>query len=126
MCGNLVKYNKANATVSLAYYTVLSFLLGCSNILEVTSFAFEGNRAKQYLADSCLIYLSFTNFYRAIVRTLDTTHVHVLNKPIGLITGIVPNSVRPLAFPTFLSGRFGRVNKQIDLVNVLRSKLSAH
>ena len=46
MCGNLVKYDKANKTVSLAHHTVLSFLLGCSDTPRIASFTFEEKRAE--------------------------------------------------------------------------------
>jgi hypothetical protein len=126
MCGNLVKYDKADEAVSLAHHTVLSFLLGCSDTLGIASFAFEENRAEQYLTDTCLAYLSFTNFHKAITRTSDTTYVHALNQPVGLVSGIIPSSIRPLALLPVRSSRFGRANRHIDLVNVLRSELSAH
>ena len=123
MCGNLVKYDKANEIVSLAHHTVLSFLLGCSDTPAIASFAFQENRAEQYLTDTCLTYLSFTNFHQAITRTSDTTYIRALNQPVGLVSGIIPSSIQPLAVR---SSQFRRANKRVDLVNVLRSEISAH
>ena len=126
ICGNLVKYDKANEIVSLAHHTVLSFLLGCSNTPRIASFAFQENRAEQYLTDTCLTYLSFADFHQAITRTSDTTHVRALNQPVGLVSGIVPSSIRSLALLPIRSNRFGRANRHVDLADVLRSEISAH
>src|ERR1700733_3330914 len=125
MCGNLVKYDKANETVSLAHHSVLSFLSSCSDTPEIASFAFDENRAEQYLADICLQYLSFTNFHKAVTRTSDTTHVRALNQPIGLASGVIPASIRHLASLPVRSSRF-RKARQVDTVDILRSQLSAH
>ncbi|OCL01600.1 hypothetical protein AOQ84DRAFT_383587, partial [Glonium stellatum] len=124
MCGNLIKYDEATETVSLAHHTVLSFLLGCSDIPDVAGFAFEENKTEQYLADICLTYLSFTDFCLAITRTSDTTHVRALNQPIGLASGAIPSLIRPLALLPTRSRRFRGANKHVDLVNVLRNELS--
>ena len=126
MCGNLIKYNKANETVSLAHHSVLSFLLSCSNTPGIVSFAFEENRAEQYLTDMCLTYLSFTDFHKAIMRTSDTTSVHALNQPLGLALATLPNPIRRLASVPVRRGRFGQADRQVDMVNILRSELSRH
>ncbi|KAH0551473.1 hypothetical protein GP486_007313, partial [Trichoglossum hirsutum] len=47
LCGNLVKYDEADKTVSLAHHTVLSFLLDCSSEPRVANFALGGNEAEQ-------------------------------------------------------------------------------
>ena len=126
ICGNLVKYDKANEIVSLAHHTVLSFLLGCSDTPGIASFTFQENRAEQYLTDTCLTYLSFVDFHQAITQTSDTAHVRALNQPVGLVSGIIPSSIRSLALLPVRSNRFGRANRHVDLVNILRSEMSAH
>ena len=108
MCGNLVKYDKANETISLAHYSVLSFLLNCSNTPGIAGFAFDENRAEQYLTDICLQYLSFTDFHKAVTRTPGTTYVRALNQPIGLASAVVPTSIRHLASLPVRSSRFRR------------------
>jgi Ankyrin repeats (3 copies) len=125
MCGNLVKYDKTNETVSLAHHSVLSFLLSCSDTPEIASFAFDENGAEQYLTDICLQYLSFTDFHKAVTLTSDTTYVRALNQPIGLASGIIPTSIRHLASLPVRSSRFRRA-RQDDIVDILRSQLSAH
>ena len=126
ICGNLIKYNKASETVSLAHHSVLSFLLSCSNTPGIVSFAFEEYRAEQYLTDICLTYLSFTDFHKAIIRTSDTTSVRALNQPLGLALTILPTPIRRLASVPVRRGRFGQADRQVDMVNVLRSELSRH
>jgi hypothetical protein len=127
MCGNLVKYDKANKAISLAHHTVRSFLLDCSDTPGIASFAFEESRAEQYLADICLTYLSFVDFHKSITRTSDTTSVHALNQPLRLASAILPTSIRPLASLSVKSSRFSSgTNRQVNMVNVLRSELSRH
>jgi ankyrin repeat protein len=127
MCGNLVKYDKANRAISLAHHTVLSFLLDCSDTPGISSLAFEESRAEQYLTDICLTYLSFVDFHISITRTLDTTSVRALNQPLRLASAILPNSIRPLASLSVKSSRFSSAaGRQVDMVNVLRSELGRH
>jgi len=124
ICGNLVKYDKVNERVLLAHHSVLSFLLSCSDIPGITSFVFEEHRAEPYLTNICLQYLSFTNFHQAVTRTSNTINVRALNQPSRLVSSVLPTSIRPLAL---LDGRSSLVRRarQIDVVDLLRSQLSA-
>ena len=124
ICGNLVKYDKVNERVLLAHHSVLSFLLSCSDIPGITSFVFEEHRAEPYLTNICLQYLSFTNFHQAVTQTSNTTNVRALNQPSRLVSSVLPTSIRPLAL---LDGRSSLVRRarQIDVVDLLRSQLSA-
>ena len=124
LCGNLVNYNEANKIVSLAHHTVESFLLGCSDRREVVSFAIEGNIAEQYLADTCLTYLSFTDFYKSLTRTSDTTYLRAIDRPVGLIGSMAPSLIRPWALHV-RDRRSRKADNPVDLVNVLRTELSA-
>ena len=125
LCGNLVNYDEANRTVSLAHHTVESFLIGSSGRQEVARFAIEETTAEQYMADICLTYLSFTDFHEALTRTSDTKYLHTLDRPVGLLGNMTPRFIRPWALST-TRGRRGRGSDQpIDLVNILRTELSA-
>ncbi|KAF2785963.1 hypothetical protein K505DRAFT_344213, partial [Melanomma pulvis-pyrius CBS 109.77] len=126
LCGNLVNYDGANKTVSLAHHTVESFLLSCSGKRKVTSFAIDETKTEQYLADICLTYLSFTDFHRALTRTSDTKYLHAMHRPIGLVESMSPSFIRPWALNSLRSRRGRRADQPVDLVNVLRTELSAH
>ena len=124
MCGNLIKYDKINNVISLAHHTVLSFLSSCSDIPEISSLYFDENGAQQYVADICITYLSFTDFNKSVVPTLDTRNARALNRPVNLVTSLLPNSIRKLPSIQEGSRRFRR-SKDINVVNILRSELSA-
>jgi hypothetical protein len=79
MCGNLIAYDKANNTVWLAHHSVLHFLSSCSNKPGISTFHLDEDKAEQYLSDICITYLSFVDFHKSITRTVDTSHVQVLN-----------------------------------------------
>jgi len=126
LCGNLIKFDEANKTVSLAHHTVEVFLQSYKNG-EAAKFTIEEARTEQYLADVCLTYLSFTNFHQAITRTSDTTYLHSMNHPVGIVGTMAPSLTRPLAALNALRSRRGKkANQPVDLVNVLRTKLSAY
>jgi hypothetical protein len=124
MCGNLVKYDKVTETVSLAHHTVLSFLLDYSNASGISSLAFKERSMQQYLADTCLTYLSFTNFHQAVTQTSDTTNVRALTRPISLVSGTIPSSIRHIVLPQMRGRRAD--SRQVDFVGLLRSELIAH
>ncbi|KAF2270530.1 hypothetical protein CC78DRAFT_573824 [Lojkania enalia] len=125
LCGNLVDYDKANRTVSLAHHTVESFLLGCSGRQEVACFAIEENKAEQYIADICMTYLSFTDFHKALTRTSDTKHLHTMGYPVSLLGSIAPSFIRPWALSGVRGRRGRRRDQPVDPVNMLRTELSA-
>ena len=124
ICGNLVKYDKANERVLLAHHSVLSFLLSCSDAPGFTSFVFEEQKSEQYLTNTCLQYLSFTDFHQAVTRTSNTTNTRPLNQPSRIVSSVLPASMRPLALFNVRS-RQSRRPGQIDVVDLLRSQLSA-
>ena len=124
ICGNLVKYDKANGRVLLAHHSVLSFLLNCSNAPGFTSFVFEEQKSAQYLTNICLQYLSFTNFDQAVARTSITTNAGPLDRPSSIASSVLPRSMRPLALLNVRGSRLRRP-VQIDVVNLLRSQLRA-
>ncbi|KAH8727331.1 hypothetical protein GQ44DRAFT_102688 [Phaeosphaeriaceae sp. PMI808] len=125
LCGNLVNYDETNRTVSLAHHTVESFLLGCSGRQEVTSFAIEETTTEQYLADMCLTYLSFTDFHKALTRTSNTKYLSTMDRPIRLLENITPGFIRPWALNATRGRRSRSADQPVDVVNVLRTKLSA-
>ncbi|KAF2803796.1 uncharacterized protein BDZ99DRAFT_163042 [Mytilinidion resinicola] len=125
LCGNLVNCDEANRTVSLAHHTVESFLLGCSGRREVASFAIEETKAEQYMADICLTYLSFTDFHKALTRTSDTKYLHAMGHPVGLLGNVTPSFIRPWALNAARSRRGRTPDQPVDLVNILRTELSA-
>lgn len=127
LCGNLVEFDKANQTVSLAHHTVGAFLHDYNKGRKAAMFAIEDARTEQYLADVCLTYLSFTNFHQAVVRTSDTTHLHSMNRPIDILGPMAPSFMRPLATLNPLKSRRGKkANPPIDLNNLLRTELSTY
>ncbi|KAF2183636.1 hypothetical protein K469DRAFT_689781 [Zopfia rhizophila CBS 207.26] len=125
LCGNLVNYNEANRTVSLAHHTVEPFLLGCSGRQEVASFAIEETKAEQYIADICLTYLSFTDFNDALTRTSDTKYLHAMDRPVGLLGNMTPSFIRPWVLSAAKGRQGRRADQPVDLVNVLRTELSS-
>ncbi|KAF2681224.1 hypothetical protein K458DRAFT_82442 [Lentithecium fluviatile CBS 122367] len=125
LCANLVNYDEANRIVSLAHHTVESFLLGCSGRQEVTSFAIEEITTEQYLADMCLTYLSFTDFHQALTRTCDTKYLSTMDRPIRLLENMTPGFIRPWAFNAARGRRSRSADQPVDIVNVLRTELSA-
>ena len=125
LCVNLVNYDEANRTVSLAHHTVGSFLLGCADRQEVTSFAIEEITTEQYLADMCLTYLSFTDFHQALTRTSDTKYLSTMDRPIRLLENVTPGFIRPWALKAATGRRSRRSDQSVDIVNVLRTELSA-
>jgi ankyrin repeat protein len=126
LCANLVNYNETNRTVSLAHHTVESFLLGCSGRQEVSSYAIEEIATEQYLADMCLTYLSFTDFHQALSRTCDTTSLSTMDRPIRLLENMTPGFIRPWVLHAARGRRSRSANQPVDVVNVLRTELSAH
>ncbi|KAJ4287350.1 hypothetical protein N0V90_012748 [Kalmusia sp. IMI 367209] len=128
LCGNLIEFDEANKTVWLAHHTVEDFLQNYSNGGEVAKFALEEARTEQYLADVCLTYLSFTDFHQAITRTSDTTYLHSMNRPVRIVGAISPSLVRTFTTPLngLRSQRDRRANQPVDLVNILRTQLSAY
>ena len=126
LCANLVNYDEANRTVSLAHHTVESFLQGCSGRQELASFAIEQITTEQYLADMCLTYLSFTDFHQALTRTCDTKYLSTMDRPIRLLENMAPGFIRPWALNTARGRRSRSADQPANVVNVLRTKLSAH
>jgi hypothetical protein len=75
LSGNLIEFDEANETVSLAHHTVGAFLESYDNE-DTARFTIEEARTEQYLADICLTYLSFTDFHQAVTRTSDATYLN--------------------------------------------------
>jgi hypothetical protein len=126
LSGNLIEFDEANETVSLAHHTVGAFLESYDNE-DAARFAIEEVSTEQYLADICLTYLSFTDFHQAVTRTSDATYLHSLNRPVGIVGTISPSLVRPItALNTLISRRGKRSNQPVDLINVLRTELNAY
>ncbi|KAF2031340.1 hypothetical protein EK21DRAFT_88059, partial [Setomelanomma holmii] len=96
-----------------------------AKLQEVTSFAVDEITTQQYLADMCLTYLSFTDFHQALTRTCNTGRLSTMNRPIRLLESMTPNLIRPWALNATRSRRSRSVNQPVDLVNVLRTQLSA-
>jgi ankyrin repeat protein len=111
--------------VSLAHHTVESFLLGCSRTQEVISYAIEEITTEQYLADMCLTYLSFTDFHQALSQTCDTTSLSTMNHPIRLLENMTPSFIRPWVLNSARGRRSRSTNQPVDVVNILRTELSA-
>jgi ankyrin repeat protein len=126
LCGNLVIYDEARETVSLAHHTVESFLLDCSGQREINSFTIEEAEAEQYMAEICLAYLSFTNFHKALTRTCETKYVQAMDRPVDLLGSITPSFIRPWTLTASRSRRGRKADQSVDLVNILRTELSAY
>jgi hypothetical protein len=126
LCGNLIEFNEATNTVSLAHHTVGAFLESYDNE-DAARFAIEEAKTEQYLADICLTYLSFTDFHQAVTRTSDATYLHSMNRPVGIVRTISPSLVRPITALNAIRNRRGkRSSQQVDLINVLRTELNAY
>lgn len=97
MCGKLIKHDRVNDTIVLAHHTVRTFLSGCSDGPDMASYTFEEYTAHQLLADTCLTYLSFTDFHKTMSRTIDTRNTQALSQPATLSTSVLPSTLRPFA-----------------------------
>lgn len=121
MCGNLIKHDRVNDTIVLAHHTVRTFLSGCSDGPDIASYTFEEYTTQQLLADTCLTYLSFTDFHKTISRTIDTRNTQASSQPAALVTSVLPSTLRPFAMRRYRGA--DRSNKVVDL---LRSEPSLH
>ena len=126
LCGNLVTYDEANKSISLAHHTVEVFLLSSLEGQKVASFAIDERETEQFLADICLTYLSFTDFHNAVTRTSNTEYLRAMDHPVRIVGSLTPKLIRPWASNALRSRRGKKADQPIDLVNVLRTELSTY
>ena len=123
---NLINYEESSRTVSLAHHTVLLFLSSCIEESRESRFLIEDYRAEQSLAETCITYLSFVDFHKAVIPTIDTRYAETLNQPGNLLREIFPSIARVSAALPGRSSRLGTSGKSFNLVDVLRSEISLH
>ena len=126
LCANLVNYEESSRTVLLAHHTVRLFLSSCIEESREANFLIEVDRAEQSLAETCITYLSFADFHKAVVPTIDTRYAQTLNRPVNLLREVFPSVPCVSAALPGRSNRLGRSGKSFNLVDVLRSEMSLH
>lgn len=122
LCGNLIKYDKTDNTVSLAHHTVYNFLQ--SNSGNNSRILIEETESEQYLAQICLTYLSFADFQKALTRTLDAAQLVPTKQPLTFMEKALPGPLRP--FARYAREQKMKGNPSFDITSALRNELNAY
>lgn len=121
LCGNLVKYDHMDNTVSLAHHTVFQFLQSHSG--DNSRILIEEAESEQYLAQICLTYLSFADFQKALTRTLNSEQLLPTKQPLSFMERALPGPMRP--FARYARGQKVKQNPSYDISSALRNELIA-
>ncbi|KAI9773765.1 MAG: hypothetical protein M1839_001997 [Geoglossum umbratile] len=123
ICGNLVNFDESKGTITLAHHTVLSFLLCCFDVPSMANFHIADCEAERYLAETCITYLGFVDFTKTLVLTGDTKNSQFLNRPVNLLTPMVPRFGGLLR--GFNNRRLGP-GRGYEWVSAIRAEINAH
>ena len=110
----------------LGHHTVRVFLSSYIEESREAKFLIEDDGAEQSLAETCITYLSFVDFHKAVIPTIDTRCAQNLNQPVNLLREIFPSVPRVSAALLGRSNRLERSGKSFNPVDILRSEMSLH
>ena len=122
-CGNLIVCDDFDDTVSIAHHSVRSFLDSSNQISGLADMNLQVAKVDQYLGETCITYLNFTNFQKILTTTSDSKNLQPLSSPLLIAAQLLPRSnlLHPIGlWNKYTSSKPNESTRPFDVASQLR------